>query len=200
MQEERSGYKVYMHVFPNGKVYIGLTSKRLPCERWCGGHGYSGQPFMWRAIQKYGWKNIRHVILADGLKKAEAEALEVEKIAEHRANDSRFGYNIDKGGSAPGRMSDATREKLSRAQAGENNSFYGKHLTEEHKAKIRETRRELDIQPVNKRPVRCVETGVIYESTAEATRALGIHNYAIRRVCYGERKTAGGFHWEYVSA
>lgn len=199
MQNNERTYKVYMHRFPNGKVYIGITCKRLPCERWCGGHGYRPQPLMWRAIQKYGWKNVKHSIIRDGLTKADAEAMEIELIRKHRSNDRRYGYNVDNGGNSPGRMSEETKRKISAAHSGEGNPFYGRHLSDNHKEKIREARKERNIQPVNKRPVRCLETGVIYESTAEATRSLGIHNYAIRRVCYGERKTAGGYHWEYVS-
>ena len=198
MQHKERSYKVYLHTFPNGKVYVGITLKRLACERWCGGHGYRGQPLMWKAIQKYGWKNIRHEILADELTKEEAEALEIQMIREYRANDRDHGYNIDNGGRSRGRVSDATKKKLSEAHKGEKNFFYGKHLSENHKKKIRETRQERGIEPVNKRPILCEETGVIYESTAQATRETGVHNYAIRRVCYGERKTAGGFHWRYV--
>ena len=199
MQDTERCYTVYMHLFPNGKVYIGITSLRT-FERWCGGHGYSGQPLMWNAIQKYGWKNIRHIILADGLTKDEAEAMEIAEIKNRKANRRGYGYNLDNGGSTTGKASESTRRKQSKAKSGKGNPFYGQHLSEDHKQKIRERRKELDIQPVNKRPVRCVETGFIYESTAEATRETGIHNYAIRRVCYGERKTAGGYHWEFVNA
>lgn len=153
---------------------------------------------MWKAIQKYGWKNIRHAVLAEGLTKEEAEAMEVRLISEYQANDHAHGYNIDNGGKSPGRVSEETKKKLSAVHSGKGNPFYGKHLTEEHKKKIRETRRERGVEPVNKRPILCEETGVIYESTAQATRETGVHNYAIRRVCYGERKTAGGFHWRYI--
>ena len=197
MEQGVRRYSVYMHEFPNGKVYVGMTSRK-PCERWSGGHGYKGQPQIWRAIVEFGWKNIRHRIIETGLTKSEAEELERVLIKIHRANDPAHGYNIGNGGISGEIFSDSTRLKMKEARTGEKNPFYGRHLTEEHKEKIRGTRKSRDIQPVNKRPVLCVETGVIYESTAEATRELGIHNYAIRRVCYGERKTAGGYHWEYV--
>ena len=192
-------YKVYLHEFPNGKVYIGITSRK-PHERWRGGHGYKTQPLMWNAIKKYGWKNIRHHIIEKGLTQSEAEEKEKILIKQYKSNNREYGYNADNGGSSVGRASEATRQKYREAKTGENNPFYGKQLTEEHKGKIRKTRKARNIQPVNKRLVRCIETGVIYESTAQATRELGIHNYAIRRVCYGERKTAGGYHWEYVGA
>lgn len=32
-------YYVYKHIFPNGKVYIGITCKK-PIYRWNNGNGY----------------------------------------------------------------------------------------------------------------------------------------------------------------
>lgn len=197
MEQSVVRYSVYMHEFPNGKVYVGMTSRK-PYERWSGGHGYKGQPQLWKAIVEYGWKNIRHRVIESGLAKHEAEELERVLIKIHRANDPEYGYNIENGGLSEWNAADSTRQKFREAKAGENNPFYGKHLTEEHKDKISKALKGRDIQPVNKRPVLCVETGIIYESTAQATRELGIHNFAIRRVCYGQRKTAGGYHWKYI--
>lgn len=51
-------------------------------------------------------------------------------------------------------------------------------------------------EPPNKKKVVCIETGYIYESIAEAKRITGIGN--ICSVLKGNRKTAGGYHWEYV--
>ena len=44
--------------------------------------------------------------------------------------------------------------------------------------------------------VHCIETGEIYYSTEEAKRQTGIGH--IGDVCRGNRRVAGGFHWEYV--
>ena len=198
MDKNKKNFLVYIHEFPNGKTYIGITSRK-PHERWKGGHGYRHQPQIWEAIVAYGWKNIAHRIIKEGLSQPEAEELERILIKTLRSNEPTHGYNIENGGISGNTVSDTTRQKHREAKKGEKNPFYGKQLTEEHKDKIRETRKARNIQPVNKQLVRCVETGVIYESTAQATRELGIHNYAIRRVCYGERKTAGGYHWEYVA-
>lgn len=58
---------VYVHIFPNGKLYFGITSKQ-PNARWEGGSGYGdNQPVMKAAIAKYGWENIEHEILFEGL-------------------------------------------------------------------------------------------------------------------------------------
>lgn len=49
------------------------------------------------------------------------------------------------------------------------------------------------------KPVRCIETGIIYASTREAERQTGILNAGISHCCNGTRNTAGGFHFEFVN-
>lgn len=71
-------YKLYIHKFPNDKVYIGITSQDVN-KRWRQGEGYKDQ-FVYKAILKYGWKNILHQILLDGLSKEQAEEKEIEYI------------------------------------------------------------------------------------------------------------------------
>ena len=46
--------------------------------------------------------------------------------------------------------------------------------------------------------VRCVETGIIYKSSREASRKLKISQSGISLCCLNKRKTAGGYHFEYV--
>lgn len=43
----------------------------------------------------------------------------------------------------------------------------------------------------------CIETKEEFYSCCEASRCKGIDNSLISKVCRGERKTAGGFHWQY---
>lgn len=69
-------YTVYMHTCPNGKVYIGITN-RSPLSRWNNGNGYKNNAHFFNAILKYGWSNIAHEILYDGL--SEQEACDAEK-------------------------------------------------------------------------------------------------------------------------
>lgn len=45
-------YKVYMHRFPNGKVYIGITNQPIK-NRWRNGEGYKNQ-IVYSAIQNMG--------------------------------------------------------------------------------------------------------------------------------------------------
>lgn len=55
--------------------------------------------------------------------------------------------------------------------------------------------------PKNKKgskPVRCIETGVVYPSVKEVERQLGFANGYISNCCRGKYKSAYGYHWEYV--
>lgn len=95
-------YKVYEHVFPNGKRYIGITCYKNVQQRWKNGKGYNkeDQPVMYNAIQKYGWNNIEHNIIATGLTHDQACELEKELIAKYNANchKGNGGYNMTDGG------------------------------------------------------------------------------------------------------
>lgn len=48
--------------------------------------------------------------------------------------------------------------------------------------------------------VMCVETGVTFDSTTEASKAMGIIRTSITKCCRRKRKTAGGYHWQYKEA
>ena len=50
-----------------------------------------------------------------------------------------------------------------------------------------------------RRPVKCIDTGITYESVTEACRAVGIkHHGNLVSACTGRYHTCGGYHWEYV--
>ena len=48
------------------------------------------------------------------------------------------------------------------------------------------------------KPVRCIELNTIYTSASEAARCLNLDQSSISKACRGERKTCGGYHWEFV--
>lgn len=90
---------VYMHIAPNNKKYIGITSQTQPEKRWGkNGYYYQSSTLFWRAIQKYGWDNITHKILFSDLSGEEAKAKEIELIKRYQSNNTKFGYNITAGG------------------------------------------------------------------------------------------------------
>lgn len=130
-----------------GKSYIGQTCAKNPSTRWAGGRGYSRRnPVFYNAIKKYGWDNFNHEIIEDNIKTLE-EANEREKywIAFYHTyiNDPVcHGYNMTAGGdgTAGHICSEQTKLKISLANKGKACWCKGKHLSEETKAKIRDSR------------------------------------------------------------
>ena len=88
----REIYCVYIHKFPNNKVYIGMTSNTA--RRWNNGYGYRNNQKMFDDILNYGWNNIEHNIIAENLTYNEAVKLENEKINEYKSFNEKYGYNI----------------------------------------------------------------------------------------------------------
>ena len=96
---------LYAHIVPTSvsgydhdKMYVGIT-KREPMTRWgAGGSGYKKHPRFWNAIQKYGWDNIKHRILAEGITHEMACKAEKRLIELFKTHDKKYGYNISPGG------------------------------------------------------------------------------------------------------
>lgn len=87
-------YCVYEHVFPNGKRYIGITNN--PGKRWRNGAGYETQGKIAKAIKHYGWDNIKHNIILDGLDNE--QAIQLEQYLISALDTIENGYNTAIGG------------------------------------------------------------------------------------------------------
>ena len=88
----------YLHIFPNDKIYVGTTQQEKVEYRWkCDGNGYKRQPLVWRAIQKYGWENIRHKVIECETPE-EMWEMEKELIKEYDTTNPDKGYNCSTGG------------------------------------------------------------------------------------------------------
>ena len=196
-------YIVYMHISPSEKKYIGITS--LPTEkRWKNGNGYKKQPYFHRAINKYGWDNFQHIIIARGLSEEEAKWLEIELIKELDTINSKKGYNLSRGGDG-NNPTEETRKKMSESQKGKHNGelnpnygrngelnpFYGKKHSEESLKKIRKS-------------IICLTTKRIFFSVSDASEYYNIHKGNISTCCKGKNKSAGKFPdgtplvWRYI--
>lgn len=82
-------HKIYMHIFPNGKKYVGVC--QCCKDRWANGLGYAYNPEMFDAINKYGWENIEHKILIE-LSDSEL-AYKIEEILIEELDLINNGYN-----------------------------------------------------------------------------------------------------------
>lgn len=87
---------VYIHIFPNGKRYVGLTMRDVN-KRWGNGIGYKKQKVVYNAILKYGWNNISHIVYECDTE-SEMKYLERYLIAYYNTTDHRYGYNVTEGG------------------------------------------------------------------------------------------------------
>lgn len=81
---------------------------------------------------------------------------------------------------------------------GSNNGMYGKHHTEEARKNMSEKHKGIAPKHKNLTPVLCVELNKIFDNVTEAGKALGFNGTSILQVCYGNRKTTHGYHWEFV--
>lgn len=214
MTENDSGrYSVYMHVFPNKKRYVGITGQPLKARWRVNGNGYKPQKLMRRAIEKYGWENIQHIVVRENLSLHEAGVLEKELIAKYKTNDPQFGYNQSVGGenSPIGvKRSKETRRKLSLSHKGQIPVTKGTHLNEEQKQHLRElnlgkklsdeTKKKISEKNKGQKPtsyaiamakkacnksVVFIETGIVYDSMVSASNATQYTASCISAHCRG---------------
>ena len=112
------------------------------------------------------------------------------------------------------RISEEARKKVSDAFKGNKNPMYGKHHTEESKRKISQSnsgeknpnygkpmsQKQKDALSIaNSKPVRCIETNIVYYGVKNASQLTGVDKTSIAKCCNGKQKRAGGYHWEFVS-
>lgn len=138
-EAEQKTWTVYMHISPSGKRYIGVTSKKKVTERWVNGKGYERCPYFYKAIQKYGWENIQHEILCEGISGEKASQMEVDLIRVYKSNNPKYGYNIANGGFTKGTYTvcEETRKKI-----GDKNR--GKKASEKTKELMRMNRKDIN--------------------------------------------------------
>lgn len=168
-------YYLYKHIFPNNKVYIGITCQ-TPYKRWRNGYGYKTQPLMWKAIKKYGWDNIQHEICVISSTKefiSQAERDWITKI--YKSNDPNFGYNIENGGNYTGKYSEESILKRSI-------KLKGRKITKEQRLRISNSLKKYFSENPKKKKVVIKKT----KSEALAERVKGCHwwnNGKINKYC-----------------
>lgn len=162
-------FYVYQHIFPNGKMYIGITSK-IPKNRWENGKGYSkkNQNVMYNAIQKYGWENVEHNILYSDLSLEQAQEKEKELIQLFHTyihDENCNGYNMTLGGEGS----------------------LGHKLSEESKDKIRMANK--NIKSENRyQSVKVFCDGVIYNSIKEFSERNKLNRTTVTKWLKGKNK------------
>lgn len=170
MKKETKNYRVYMHIFPNGKRYVGMTSLSMN-ERWGNGFKYRKKEDMFADIVKYGWDSVKHIVYDNYgqlFTKEEAEKKEQELIALWQTTEASKGYNKESGGLSKFKTHPDTVAKLKMTH---------------FKPVLQYTR---DGELLNE-----------YVSVDDAARITKVYRTAIAATARGERKTAGNFVWKY---
>lgn len=199
-------WSVYRHISPSGKIYIGITSRKVNLRWRSNGSGYKNNPHLWSAIKKYGWCNFCHEVLYTNLDENEAKTIEIDLICYFESNNPKYGYNMTLGGEGMlgyshsketknklrlihlGRhMSEDSREILRNKFSGVNNPSYGKVGSKNPRSKkiFQYTLRN--------------ELISVYGSSREAERHTNIAHQSISKCCNHAKscKTAGGFIWRF---
>ena len=186
-------YTVYQHRnLSNGKSYVGMTSKE-PKKRWENGlSGYRNNQQMYNDIKNSDWnKDWEHNIL--GKFEDKQEALNIEEMFIWLFDSTNEGYNTSTYGRSSYKRTEEHKKKISEALSGEKNPNFGKHLSEEHKNKIRENNPSKAVIQLSKDGELIAE----YPSTKEAERRTGCYHGNICNCCKGKQKSCGGFIWKY---
>ena len=91
-------YYIYIHTTPEHMRYVGLSKN--PKQRWNNGEGYKKNEEFYKDIQKFGWNNIKHEIIAESYygwvaRKIEKCIISVFKkrgLAYNKNNEEKSGY------------------------------------------------------------------------------------------------------------
>ena len=137
-------------------------------KRWKNGNGYKKNEALWDDSEYYGWNSFDKTANGEHMDIVTARNFEYYLVRRYDLTNPEKGYNQNYGGF----------------------SARGRKATDEER-KAMQSRFE-------SKPVRCVETGVVYSSIREAARATGLGHQNISAACHGKTKTSGGFHWELV--
>lgn len=185
-------YCVYKHTAPNGKVYVGQTKTGVK-DRWKAGKGYTchRHGWFWKAIEKYGWSNIKHEILVDDLNKKYADYYEKYFIDLYQSTDKRYGYNCQTGGSRDYKYSEESKKKISDSLK----KLYAIAPPDINKARaVLQEKQGRRIVQYDLDGNRLAE----YKSALDAFSQTGVSNKKIN-ACVGRRvKRAGLFMWRYA--
>lgn len=199
-------YKIYCHIFPNGKRYIGQTKQTLE-GRFKDGKGYTHSPMIYNAIQKYGWENVEHILLEEGLTAEMAAEREKYYIALYKTNEKEYGYNLTYGGEGNTRYDysyivslwekgASYKDIMSELGCGRDtiqNALDGAGIKGIDRIKSRAG--QYHSQKVYQYDLKTNVLLNSFPSLSEAERMTGVSHGNISRVLKGERKTAGGFLW-----
>lgn len=194
-------YKVENSV--NNKCYVGQTITTL--ETRFKKHRHTGNA-LYNAIKKYGKDNFTIVEIERCISKEhldEREEYWIKKLNTLSPN----GYNLRTGGRGRFKVSEETRKRISEVKQGTKSPFKGKpsgyRCTKEHKLKMsrlfKGRKPHENTIEANKKPVKCLNDGVVYGSVKEVSIKLGLNINSVSAVVNGRKNTIKGYKFEHIN-
>lgn len=205
----------------NNKKYIGQSvniSNRWRQHKYELNNNTHFNDYLQKAWNKYGENNFCFDVLEycdiDRL-----DELEIYYIDLYETLDRDKGYNLTSGGTINKVYSDETRIKISNSLkghkvsmesrikisenhadfSGSNNGMYGRNHSEEAKQKVSQANKGRMSIRRNRCNVYSVDLDQIFDDATTAGKSLNLDGSAILKCCKGERKTCGGYHWEFIN-
>lgn len=221
LEKKVHGY-IYCHIFPNNKKYIGQTCNSLSRRFGKNGNKYSNNPLIWKAILKYGWENVSHIVLEEG-NWTRKEINQKEQFYISKFNTlCPNGYNLTLGGSIPswGIKPVIQIDRISLKPIQTFDTLYEAAAAVEGspecicqccKRKIRtannycwcykedftEQWRPKENKNIKRPRIYCLENDMVYESPIDAAKDLKVFATKIRAVCKGIYISTHGYHFCY---
>lgn len=200
---ESRKYKVYCHIHPDGRRYVGITRRENLNHRWMRGWGYIHNKYFFRSIRKIGWDNFKHILLAKNLTEEEAYKLEQFFIQKYKSYIRKYGFNLTMGGlcNIP---NEETIKKITQNHADcrkEKNSFWGRTHTQQSKKLISQNHdysKQSGLYNVNAKQVICFETRQLFECASAAAKCFKGSKDSISTACR-KWKVYKGLHFLYYN-
>lgn len=187
---------VYKITNPVGQIYIGASSdlhQRLKKYKYL--NQIISQSRLYQSFKKYGYDN--HIIII--LKRCSKIQLSFyEKFFTDKYNcfNNKNSLNLREGGGVAGKWCNESKKKVS----GENNHFYGRKHSKKSIRKAAE--KQMGVLSKKAKKVKQIlkngKTIKTWGCMADAARALKMSRADIVNVCKGNKKSAGGYYWEYA--
>ena len=118
----------------NNKIYIGQStniSMRFVAHRCDLNHNRHFNEHLQRSWNKYGHDAFDFIVIE------ECDTPQLNTLENKHINDNKMNvYNFEHEVMVGGKLSEATKKKMSEAASGENNSFFGKTHTEKSKTQM----------------------------------------------------------------
>ena len=184
--------------------------------------------YLQNAWNKYGIDAFKFYVL-EYCSSTELDIKESHYIEYYNTLDRSCGYNLKSGGQSHNYCADDAKMNISKGLkraysdpqkrekqrenalkqwanpeikkkiCGKNNAMYEKHHTEEAKRKISEARKGNPGPLKYTSPVLCIELNRVFQDAATAGKEMCLDSSCILKVCRKERKTCGGYTWEFVN-